>query len=313
MKEIFVLPSRLFTMVDPLLFGVNYERGIEGPVFVTGNKYFLQVPFSEKGRDKKKVYELIGIVNNIHGIDVDSLIMRQVSGERGTIFSLSKSDCAFIGIPYEEGLQLFPMSMGWKELNEEERKFNPDDISTTRLSGIDRTVRNVLIQVGGFSDYVNGYAVTPNGKLVRENEIYKRLKVTSNVQLLYGIDNTTIEANKKLVTRLETPSGNGLFFPYGNCIGSDGNIYISISFIKNRHGLTSDGKIGIAPRFLEGLDPRELLTVSFDETGLRTVDDYVSRRMSRGMITSAMTWQNEIDASDWDELNKYLRTVHFTI
>lgn len=309
MKEIFVLPSRLFSMVNPLLFGINYDNGIEGPVFVIGNKYFLQAPFPGMGRSQEKVYELVGIIRNFNGVDVDSLIMRQVSGELGTIFSLSKRDCSAIGIPYEDRLQLFPMDMNWKPFHGVEVEFKDNDLSTAPKSKIDGTIRDVLLKINGFSDYINGYIKTPSGKLVREHEIYKRISIRSNLQLLYGIDNLTIEVNQKLPIRLEHPNKMGIFFPYGNCISSDGSIYVSVSLAKNTFGFSSDGKLGIDSRFLVGIDPNELFTISVDETGLLRADEYAAKALSKRMEMSAVTWQNEIEAKVWNELSNHIKII----
>ena len=43
--------------------------------------------------------------------------MKQIDGETGMLFSLSKNDCSIYDIPYESNLQIFPSTMKWKIKN----------------------------------------------------------------------------------------------------------------------------------------------------------------------------------------------------
>ena len=78
---------------------------------------------------KEKVYEVVGNVKEYHGTPINSLIVKQVGGEQGVIYTLSKNDCREIGIEYEKGLQLFPTTMKWISANDTV-EFNPSDITT---------------------------------------------------------------------------------------------------------------------------------------------------------------------------------------
>ena len=88
-----------------------------------GNRYVLitdslldeEEPFD---RLRIRTYEMIGTVTEASGIPVDSVIMKQVDGYECTIYSLTKSDCEFLGIRYQKGLQLFPKGMQWRHTME---------------------------------------------------------------------------------------------------------------------------------------------------------------------------------------------------
>ena len=105
------------------------RQQLEKPLFKKGSLMALVNSGCDDFDETERVYEFIGVVTTINSIEVNSIIVKQVEGDRGMIFSLTKDDCKEIGIEYEPCLQLFPYNMNWqvpkkikKEIEEEIKK-----------------------------------------------------------------------------------------------------------------------------------------------------------------------------------------------
>ena len=132
--------------------------------FTVGGNYVLKGVECDNFYMPTKEYQLLGIVDSLDGITLDSLIMKQISGPSSTIFSLTKSDCKKLGIDFQEGLQLFPKNLNWEKSQIEngvvteptEIEFNPSDMSTSPRCHIDNNIRKFLIKISGFTRNGNG-------------------------------------------------------------------------------------------------------------------------------------------------------------
>lgn len=113
-------------------------------------KHGLLYKLSENSEDK---YMFIDIVNTINEIEINSLIMKQVNESKTKIFTLTKSDCDFLGINFEPGLQLFPIKTKFiPEKNEFifNDFFNHNDLSTYPCCIVDNTIKRIIIKLNDF-------------------------------------------------------------------------------------------------------------------------------------------------------------------
>lgn len=114
---------------DALFFKENKKREESNfyqdgkPRLRIGENYSLFDNACEGFIPIERVYKLIGVVNTLNGIQIDSYIMKQIDGPETTIFSLTKSDCKLLGIEYEEGLQLFPFGLDWSLCKADREKY----------------------------------------------------------------------------------------------------------------------------------------------------------------------------------------------
>ena len=269
----FSLPSDLFEAVDFSDMGVVNEPTDCLPRFIIGEKYALSGATCEGFEMEEKVYKLVAIHDEYEGVDINSLIVKQVDGPQDKIFTLSKNDCDHIGIEYENGLQLFPKYLNWRHVKDRV-PFNPSNLGTTPLSDIDNTIRFILFKINGFKDYHDGFILTPNGRLIKEKRFEDSIKVISNEPIVY--DNvTSIPENTLLHTCIVRPSC--FLFNHGNFISSDDSIYLLIDLtIKNE--VSIDGFIGVAKEFFDGFNPNEHFTISWDELGACTVEEYEAEK-----------------------------------
>ena len=263
-ENIFVLPKENFEAVDFTSMGVVNEDATMLPKFIEGEKYALQGVACDGFEMPSKTYELVGMVDNFHGVEVDYVIMKQLDGKKEQIFSFSKNDCALLGIEYQEGLQPFPRNMPWKRVKEK-IEFNKDDLSTTPRSEVDNTVRWILLKLNGFKDYSDGYVLSPSGKLIKEELFEKSLRIINNEPIVYG-NGYTIKDKTRLNAKLVFPKG--MIFNHGNFISQNDEVYVLIKLkVKGDTKNSIDYGFGIEPKYLENIKPQDLFTIEWNELG----------------------------------------------
>ena len=100
-ENLFCQPKELFEAVDFTDMGIINEEDNYVPKFVKGEKYALSGVSCEGFEMPEKVYELVGVHDEYDGININSVIVKQVGGYQDKIFTLSKHDCECMGIEYE--------------------------------------------------------------------------------------------------------------------------------------------------------------------------------------------------------------------
>lgn len=275
--KLFTLPSDLFEVVDFRGMDVVEEPKVCIPRFIIGEYYSLGGIACDGFEMKEKIYELVGVIDEYQGTQIDSVIVKQVGGEQGKIFTLSKNDCAYLNIEYEKGLQLFPKNLPWK-LVKYDIPFDSMNLGTNPLSNVDNTIRHILIRIDGFKDYSDGYVLTPSGRLITEESFEKTLRIQTVEPIVYG--NGFIKKDRKrLNTKIVYPKN--LLYNHGNFISCEDTIYVLIDLsttkISNSNestNLTIDGLYGVEKDYLEGINPNEFFEISWDELAAPTVEEY---------------------------------------
>lgn len=117
-----------------------------------GECYIIDSPICEGIEINHRVYKMIDFVPEYNGIVLDSVIMKQVDGESCMSFSLTREDCKSFGIPFENGLELFPIKTKWKKVSKKKniKDFDEKDLSTLTPSFIDGTIREIWLTIEGF-------------------------------------------------------------------------------------------------------------------------------------------------------------------
>ena len=104
----------LYEQKDAHISNINYlKKRLNKPLLNRGNLIALVDGCCEDFENTERVYEIVDKVNEVYSIQINGLIVKQVSGEKSMIFSLTNDDCKELGIEYEPCLQLFPINMKW--------------------------------------------------------------------------------------------------------------------------------------------------------------------------------------------------------
>lgn len=275
-EKLYTQPKNLFEAVDFSNLGVIDESEKFSPKFIEGENYSLKGVSCDGFEMEEKVYKLIKVVDDFYGTSINSVIVKQISGEQGIIFTLSKNDCDYHGIEYEKGLQLFPKNLPWTRVKEK-IPFDKNNLSTTPVSDIDNTIRFILLRLDGFKDYLDGYVLTPSGHLITERHFIDTIRVTSKEPIVFG-NGFVINDNTNLDIELVYPKN--LLFNHANFISSEDTIFVMIR-LKREYGNAQHGYydsidrcFGVEPKYLEGINPTEFFEISWDELGAYTVEEY---------------------------------------
>jgi len=275
-EKLYTQPKNLFEAVDFTNLGVIDESEKFSPKFIEGENYSLKGVSCDGFEMEEKVYKLVKVVDDFYGTSINSVIVKQISGEQGIIFTLSKNDCDYHGIEYEKGLQLFPKNLPWTRVKEK-IPFDKNNLSTTPVSDIDNTIRFILLRLDGFKDYLDGYVLTPSGHLITEKRFIDTIRVTSKEPIVFG---NGFVINDKTNLDIELVYPKNLLFNHANFISSEDTIFVMIR-LKREYGNAQDGYynsidrcFGVEPKYLEGINPTEFFEISWDELGAYTVEEY---------------------------------------
>ena len=132
-------------------------------------------------------YEHIKTINSVDGVNMDSVVMKQIDGDKSTIFSLTKADCQKLNIPFSQGLQIFPKNMGWNRVNDkklvEEKpshmEFDSTNLSTYPVCYSDKLIHFIVIKLSGFDVVSPNTILTPHGHFVNIQDFFDTLKITT--------------------------------------------------------------------------------------------------------------------------------------
>ena len=96
-----------------------------------------------------KEYEVIKKIDSVSGVDLSGVIVKQISGDEDTVFSLTKTDCQTLGIEFQPKLLFFPQNMAWKEVSVKKKytfnQFNPNDLSTYPVDEESGMIKHIVI------------------------------------------------------------------------------------------------------------------------------------------------------------------------
>ena len=263
------------------------DNGIK---FEIGKIYSLKGVECDDFKMPSKEYRLKAIVSTVNEVTIDSLVMKQINGDKGTIFSLTKSDCRLLGIEFEPCLQLFPKNMNWEEVKEEDENnveevvkleeetknnydiFDENDLSTYPVCFVDGTIRHLIVKISGcYYNYRENKLELPNGIELKSSSIVDNINVISNMPICGdNIISSNIKYNTKLSYKIITNKVSRCVT--NNLVDDEGNMFLEIDFFNSRlrrTSLKSDGMIGIQPLKLKNKNINEIIRIeilTFKET-----------------------------------------------
>ena len=267
----YIVPKENIEFIDYRAFDILDKSTVEmKAVPIVGRRYSLKGRECDGFSMPRKVYEIKGMVNDFHGVSINSYVVKQVGGEEGYKFTLSKNDCEYLGIDFQQGLQLFPIDMDWIE-DKEDVEMDVSDLSTYP-SDVGNELSVVMLKINGFKDYIDGMIMTPNGKLVSEKNFLDHLNVVTRIPIVYDSRNY-ISEKTRLFSYVVKPKE--LLFKYGNYICEDGSIYMLVWF---RRGFDNGLAKGADKRCLKGVNPYDAMLVFWDDSSHMSEEEYKAKK-----------------------------------
>lgn len=280
----YIIENRYITPFFSENFKYIPEKKNETKFFECDKTYLLTGLDCDGFSMPTKRYKYVGSIDEVDGIRLNSVIMKQIGGEPTTIFSLTKSDCKSFGIEFENGLQLFPNNLEWvkekqeEEVKEEELSFDSTNLSTYPVDYKDKTIHFMIVKLSGFSyDERSRTIFTPSGERIHESFLTKNLKIKTlqSIGIPHNMNDVCIGMNEYIPFRIITDKASrvrekGCFVDIGGCV------FIELCFEQ------------YLKRIKTGIKPIYFLNESFDrffEVSINLIDeaptyDSASRRIS---------------------------------
>ena len=161
-------------------------------------------------------------------------------------------------------------------------------VPVTYVSGIDSTIRNIIVEVTGFSEYNKGKLTGPDGNEMDTEEFLASLRVVTKEAIaadeVSGATTASFNAFEPVGVRCVTQRyGKGLV-EYGHICTKNGKMYLELDLAKPAKAQqTMDGWVGIAPDAidLEKLnDYFKVAWAEYDSLELETEIGEVSFKLS---------------------------------
>lgn len=278
-----IIPTRVghptdecISLFDPYKVVHNLEKEYTTTMPQKGSLYTLKGKSCDGFEMTEKTYLIVDYINEFHGVTIDSFIVKQVDGPRGVIFTLSKNDCKELGIEFEEGLQLLPRTMKWENVMSE-TEFDGHTLYTSPRSKADGTIRYLGICLSGFVDEDNGYIITPNGTVVKEEVLYESLGAKLLKTLHFGNSDLYLDEGRLLKCHLVKSDEDE--YSRNKLITDDGKIYMLFTLKRGCNAsISADGEIGINPVSLTAEKVSDIFDIWWDESNSVSLDTFSERQ-----------------------------------
>ena len=124
-----------------------------------------------------------------------------------------------------------------------------EDMASLPLNSMDGSLRNVMLQVGGFSSYNAGRLTGPDGNEMDSEAFTASMKVIITKDIDGGDDYTSFKAGESVPFRFVTQKYGDQLVDHKDICDAKGKMYIELDLSKpvKKQGKTVDGYIGVDP------------------------------------------------------------------
>ena len=261
----FISAVNLRTIEDLSTLGLFYDKN--NLIFHNGERYSLKPKECDGFKMDEHVYEVYGTLDKFddNEMNINSVIVKEITKSNGTLYTLSRNDCEWLGIEFSSGLQLLPKSLDWKYVDVD---FDENDLSTTQSLEGDGKIHYVLLKINGFKSYPNSNILTPSGKIIDENRLENSLVIRNNIPLISS-NHKIGDSNSTLLRKIVKVGKNK--YTNSNILTDNNELYVLVR-ISLRYRFNND--YGIDRDYLKNISPKDFFSVEWDEFGAMTLNEY---------------------------------------
>ena len=261
----FISAVNLRTIEDLSTLGLFYDKN--NLIFHNGERYSLKPKECDGFKMDEHVYEVYGTIDKFDDdeMNINSVIVKEITKSNGTLYTLSRNDCEWLGIEFSSGLQLLPKSLDWKYVDVD---FDENDLSTTQSLEGDGKIHYVLLKINGFKSYPNSNILTPSGKIIDENRLENSLVIRNNIPLISS-NHKIGDSNSTLLRKIVKVGKNK--YTNSNILTDNNELYVLVR-ISLRYRFNND--YGIDRDYLKNISPKDFFSVEWDEFGAMTLNEY---------------------------------------
>ena len=261
----FISAVNLRTIEDLSTLGLFYDKN--NLIFHNGERYSLKPKECDGFKMDEHVYEVYGTLDKFDDdeMNINSVIVKEITKSNGTLYTLSRNDCEWLGIEFSSGLQLLPKSLDWKYVDVD---FDENDLSTTQSLEGDGKIHYVLLKINGFKSYPNSNILTPSGKIIDENRLENSLVIRNNIPLISS-NHKIGDSNSTLLRKIVKVGKNK--YTNSNILTDNNELYVLVR-ISLRYRFNNG--YGIDRDYLKNISPKDFFSVEWDEFGAMTLNEY---------------------------------------
>lgn len=262
----FISAVNLRTIEDLSTLGLFYDKN--NLIFHNGERYSLKPKECDGFKMDEHVYEVYGTLDKFDDdeMNINSVIVKEITKSNGTLYTLSRNDCEWLGIEFSSGLQLLPKSLDWKYVDVD---FDENDLSTTQSLEGDGKIHYVLLKINGFKSYPNSNILTPRGKIIDENRLENSLVIRNNIPLISS-NHKIGDSNSTLLRKIVKVGKNK--YTNSNILTDDNELYVLVRISLRNRFFNND--YGIDRDYLKNISPKDFFSVEWDEFGAMTLNEY---------------------------------------
>ena len=173
--------------------------------------------------------------------------------------------------------------------------------ATIKVCGLDEKVRNVYVEVQGFSQFNAGKLTGPDGNEMDTEAFLASLKVVATEDFGDAAKGSVFKAGEAIPFRVVTMKyGKGLV-EYGNLCDAKGKMYIELDLAKpcKDANKTIDGYIGVDPEAVKDVTKFQIAWAQYDSLELETEIGEVSFKLDSVTVSVEerklrATWSPEL-------------------
>ena len=173
--------------------------------------------------------------------------------------------------------------------------------AAVKVCGLDETVRNLYVEVKGFSHINAGKLTGPDGNEMDTEAFLASLKVVATKDFGEAAKGSTFKAGEAVPFRVVTMKyGKGLV-DYGNLCDAEGKMYIELDLAKpcKEANKTIDGYIGVDAESVKSLENFQVAWAQYDSLELETEIGEVSFKIDAVTVSVEerklrATWSPEL-------------------
>ena len=173
--------------------------------------------------------------------------------------------------------------------------------ASIKVCGLDDTVRNVYVEVKGFSQFNAGRLTGPDGNEMDTEAFLASLKVIAKKDFGNAAKGSVFKAGEAIPFRIVTMKYAKGLVEYGNLCDAEGKMYIELDFAKpcKEANKTIDGYIGVDPEAVKNLENFQIAWAQYDSLELETEIGEVSFKLDSVTVSVEerklrATWSPEL-------------------
>lgn len=289
------LPIGKLFFILPVTSERNWEEASEGELDGTTGSHYGLMGYERKDRRdgsmKKRFYLPDDVVNSVDETPVTQYMQK-------SLYDLFYDDFLFDQSKGKVTIKVGTADVAGFDKN---GQLTSGEHATIKVCGLDETVRNIYVEVKGFSQINAGKLTGPDGNEMDTEAFLASLKVVAKDGFGNAEKGSVFAAGEGIPFRVVTMKyGKGLV-EYGNICDAQGKMYIELDLAKpcKESNKTIDGYIGVDPESVKDLTNFQIAWAQYDSLELETEIGEVSFKLDSVTVSVEerklrATWSPEL-------------------